>query len=194
MFKTVSLYLLILAAALGGCTLQAQEGLPPAEQIRLALLAAPEQFRDSATVLGYNADRQLVTLREGSNAMICLADDPTKEGLSTACYHRDLEPFMARGRELRAAGKSFAEIRKIRGEEVKSGQLSMPDKSTLHIFTGTYDPESGEVSEGYTRFVVYLPYASSATTGLPESPSVDGGPWIMDPGTHRAHIMISPPR
>ena len=32
------------------------------------------------------------------------------------------------------------------------------------------------------------------TTGIPLAPLTPGGPWIMDPGTHRAHIMINPPK
>ena len=36
--------------------------------------------------------------------LICLADDPKIDALSVACYHKDLEPFMARGRELDADG------------------------------------------------------------------------------------------
>jgi len=41
--------------------------------------------------------------------------------------------------------------------------------------------------------VVYVPYATAATTGLPTRPA-PGVPWLMDPGTAGAHIMISPPR
>ena len=29
---------------------------------------------------------------------------------------------------------------------------------------------------------------------IPLAPLADGAPWIMDPGTHRAHIMINPPK
>jgi len=54
------------------------------EQIAASLLAAPEQFREDATVLGYNSDGKLVTLKKGTNGMICLADDPSKEGFNAA--------------------------------------------------------------------------------------------------------------
>src|SRR5947209_20566858 len=73
---------------------------PPAVQIAAAVLAAPEELRDGAAVLGYNAEGKLVPLRGGKNEMVCLATDPAKTALSVACYHKDLEPFMARGREL----------------------------------------------------------------------------------------------
>jgi len=53
---------------------------------------------------------------------------------------------------------------------------------------------TGEVQDGYQRSVIYIPYATAESTGLPTKPIAPGMPWIMDPGTHRAHIMIDPPR
>jgi hypothetical protein len=44
------------------------------------------------------------------------------------------------------------------------------------------------------RYVIYIPYATSASTGLPLKQDAPGMPWIMDPGTPRAHIMINPPQ
>src|SRR6478752_10455069 len=73
-------------------------------QIKTALLAAPQEKRDSCTVYGYSPDKQLMVLRQGTNEMICLADNPDDSGFSVACYVRDLEPFMKRGRELRKQG------------------------------------------------------------------------------------------
>ncbi|HXF28795.1 MAG TPA: hypothetical protein VN457_03010, partial [Chlamydiales bacterium] len=70
-------------------------------QIKTALLAAPAEKRDSCTVLGYSPEKQLIVLRQGTNEMICLADNPDEPGFSVACYVKDLEPFMKRGRELR---------------------------------------------------------------------------------------------
>lgn len=172
---------------------------PTAEdQISAALLAAPQEFRQEATVLGYDAKGNLVTLRKGTNSIICLADDPAKEGFNAAAYHKDLEPFMARGRELRAQGKSRDEIEAIREEEAKSGKLIMPGKggATLHILFGPnarYNPDTDKVDDAMYRYVVYIPWATTESTGLPMSPSTNGGPWIMNAGTHKAHIMINPP-
>ena len=168
----------------------------PEAYLATAVLAAPEASRAGAKVIGYNAAGELVTLREGTNEFICLADDPGKEGFNAACYHESLEPFMARGRELRAEGKSNQEIDALREQEVASGQLTMGDTgSTLHVYSGPgarYDPATGEVAGASYRYVVYMPFATAASTGLPESPIAPNHPWIMDPGTYRAHIMISP--
>jgi hypothetical protein len=167
-------------------------------QIKGAMLAAPEESKDSAMVYGYNDKMELVVLRKGMNEMVCLADDPNQKGFSAACYHRDLEPFMARGRELKAEGKSPKEIFDLREVEVKSGKLKMPkDGATLFVYFATdenYSPATGEVKNGSFRYVVYIPYATVESTGLPLKPGAPGMPWIMDPGTHRAHIMINPPK
>ncbi|AKD04995.1 hypothetical protein POKO110462_18805 [Pontibacter korlensis] len=170
----------------------------PESQIKAAVLAAPAEKRDSATVYGYNQQGKVVELRKGTNELVCLADDPAQEGLSVSCYHKELEPFMARGRELRKAGKSAKEIFDTREEEVKSGKLRMPKQpSTLFVYTASADEfnaATGDVKNGYLRYVVYIPYATSESTGLPLKPDAPPMPWIMHPGTHGAHIMINPSR
>lgn len=190
--------LIIMMLPLLFTTACAQDNIPnKEEQINAAVQAAPEEERAGATVLGYTSAGELVTLREGTNMLICLADDPDRQGFSAACYHKDLEPFMARGRELRAEGKSAGEVFEIREEEAKSGKLKMPDQpTTLHLLEGAkgqYDPATGQVTDAYYRYVVYIPWATAESTGLPTKPIVPGAPWIMDPGTHRAHIMVTPP-
>ncbi|MCX2745307.1 hypothetical protein OO013_15625 [Mangrovivirga sp. M17] len=163
--------------------------------IATSLMAAPKDSRSGCKVIGYNMEGEFVTFREGENEFIVLADNPNKEGFNAACYHKDLEPFMARGRELRAEGKTRDEIFEIRGEEMESGKLKITPGLTLHIYYGpneTYNPETYEVEDARLRYVVYMPYATQESTGLPKSPSAPNHPWIMEPGTHRAHIMISP--
>jgi hypothetical protein len=162
-------------------------------QIAEALFVVPDGFKEGAKVYGYDSDGNFVTLREGTNEMVCLADDPNKAGFGVAAYHKELDEFMARGRALKAEGKGFKEIFDMREEEVKGGKLKMPDKSLLYVMSGEYD-DNGEATNLYTRFVFYIPYATAESTGLPTSPVVVGAPWIMDPGTHRAHIMINPPK
>ncbi len=170
--------------------------IPPEIQIRTAVLAAPEDSRNDATVYGYDNTGELVILRKGNNNMVCIADDPNFDGIKVSCYSKKLEPFMARGRELTREGKSEIEKRKIRKEEVESGKLLMPDSpSTLYVLTGSedkYDRSTGQLKDGKFRYVVYIPYATTESTGLPDKPEAPGMPWLMDPGTHRAHIMISP--
>ena len=174
------------------------QNIPTKEvQIATAVLASPEALREKAMVYGYSDKGEFIVLRKGENEMVCLADDPTQSGLNVSCYHKDLEPFMARGRDLKKDGKSFQEIFDIREKEVKDKKLPMPlQPTTLFVYSAKDDQfnrTTGEVKDGNLRYVVYIPWATAESTGLPLKPEAPGMPWIMDPGTHRAHIMITPP-
>ncbi|MBC7791445.1 MAG: hypothetical protein H7Z74_15980 [Anaerolineae bacterium] len=169
--------------------------LPPAQQIAAAVLPLPEAMREGATVLGYNAEGKLVTLRSAKGDMICLADDPAQERFHVACYHGSLEPFMARGRALRAKGTKRDQIDTLRFAEIRSGKLKMPrNPASLYSLTGaadSYDAATGVVSKASPLHVVYIPFATEKTTGLSAVPS-DKMAWLMFPGTPKAHIMFVP--
>jgi hypothetical protein len=178
---------LLILFALGSMFFSVKAQIPDKEtQIKAALLAAPAEERAKCTVYGYDQNGNLVTLKTGTNNLICLGDNPKKAGFDVACYHKDLDMFMARGRALAAQGKTSAEIFKIREQEVKSGELKMPkNPTTLYVFSGKSEQEASY------RWVIYIPYATAESTGLPTRP-MPAGPWLMDAGTHRAHIMLTP--
>lgn len=168
----------------------------PEAQIAGALAAAPPDRQEGAKVLGYDEDGALVTLREGSNDLVCLADSPGDERFMVSCYHQSLEPYMARGRALRAEG--VEDTLAARHEEIEAGRLEMPSEPvTAYTFGGPasiFDPETGEVDGGHWVWSIYTPYATEASTGLPASPQLPGAPWIMRPGTPTAHVMVIQPR
>jgi len=192
MKKLVYLAMLLFAIQ----TLNAQD--KNAAIISLATMAAPTDLKDGAAVYQVSPKGDLVVIRQGKNDLVCLADDAAQKGLNVSCYAKELEPFMARGRVLKVEGKNYQEVFDMREKEVKEGKLKMPKQpSTLYVYTadeGQFDPATGVVTKGYLRYVIYIPFATAESTGLPLSPSAPGMPWIMDPGTHRAHIMINPPK
>jgi len=168
--------------------------LPAAKQIQAATSAAPAELRDGAAVLGYNESKKLVTLRAGTNDMVCLASNPDDaKQFHVACYHKLLEPFMARGRELRAQGVKGEQVDTVRFKEIMSGKLKMPQTPTaLYTLTGaptSFDAATGKVSGAKWLYVVYIPGATEKSTGITEKPA-SGVPWIMYPGTPKAHIMF----
>ena len=120
----------------------------PSAQVQIAgaVLAAPTELRESAAVLGYDAKGAMVKIREGKGEMICLATDPAKTAFNVACYHKDLEPFMARGRELLQQKVTGAKRNEIRNKEVEEGKVPMPkEPRTLYVLTGTsYDSATRE--------------------------------------------------
>ena len=143
--------------------------------------------KDGATVIQEQGG-EWVTLREGSGTFVCIADDPSDDRFRATCYHKSLEPYMARGRELRKEGIDGRENIDKRREEVGAGTLEMPSHGTLFQVNGPED-WSGDVSTANRRTVIYIPYAKSEDLGLPTSPSE--GPWFMHSGLATAHIMIS---
>jgi hypothetical protein len=173
---------------------------PPAseaQQIASAVLPLPTEFRGDARVLGYRAgSKELVTLREGNGAFICLASNPANALFHVACYHRSLEPFMARGRALRAAGVKGDKVDSARFAEIRTGKLAMPKQAAaLYSLTGSantaYDTTTKTVPGARSLAVIYISGATTASTGLSASP-MEGAPWIMFPGTPKAHIMLVP--
>lgn len=181
-----------------GVTAQQTEILPTEIQIKTATLAAPEEDRNGAMVYGYDESGKMIVLRKGTNNLVCLADDPSRKGISVSCYSKKLDPFMARGRELQAEGKEMMEIRETRRQEAEAGSLELPDSPSMtYILSGdeeNYNKKTGELKDWHMRYVIYMPYATTEETGLPDKPHLPGMPWLMDPGTHRAHIMITPPK
>lgn len=194
---TYFLSLIVVVAGAAWTTAEAQSSPNQDAQVALALLAAPEDRREGAAVLGYDAQGKVVQLKAGTNDLICLADNPSVEGISVACYHKDLDPFMARGRQLTAQGVTDDKVRdQTRFDEVAAGKLAMPkEPRMLYVTTGkAYDASTNQIAEAYSRWVIYVPFATPASTGLAAKPAAPGMPWLMDPGTAGAHIMISPPR
>ncbi|WP_396623905.1 hypothetical protein [Luteitalea sp.] len=188
---------ILVTLALGAQAPAAPATIPPPEvQIAGAVQAAPADQRATATVVGFDAQGKHTTLRPGTGSLVCLADDPKAAEFSVACYHKDLEPFMARGRDLAASGtKGRGPATDPRYKEIESGALKMPSVPTLlTIVQGSaFDAAAGTVANSYTRWVIYTPGATAETTGLPLTPG-PGAPWLMFPGTPGAHIMISPAR
>ncbi len=174
----------------------AAQDVPRDTQIAQAVLAAPEDRRAGAAVLGFVGGK-VTPLRPGTNDLVCLADNPAAEGFSVACYHKELDPFMARGRELTAQGITDDKVRdQTRYDEIKAGKLAMPkEPRMLYVLTAkAYAPATNAAEGAYTRWVIYVPFATAESTGLATKPGGPGVPWLMDPGTGGAHIMISPAR
>lgn len=187
--------LLMVACAAGlARVVSAQNALPTVEQqVAASVLALPAPMQAGATVMGYRSAGKLETLRAGKNGMTCLALFAVEKNFHVACYHDGMEPFMARGRELRAQGVKDPQVDSVRFAEVASGKIKMPKMAALYQIFGkadSWDAATGKVSNASTLLVVYVPGATAESSGLSPIPT-KVGPWIMYPGTPKAHIMIS---
>ena len=187
---------MVLPAAVGAQEQASSTAPAPAQQIAAAVHALPPEFRADARVLGYQAGRrELVVLREGKGTFTCLASEPGAQQFHVACYHQSLEPFMARGRELRASGVTGDRVDSLRFAEVRARKLAMPTQAaSLYSLFGAadaYDAATNTVRSARALYVIYMPGATAASTGLSTRPAA-GTPWLMFPGTPKAHIMFQP--
>lgn len=194
MATTRSLSVALLLLVIGGVTPAAGQ-TSGAEQIARAVLAAPESLRDEATVLGRGGQARdgdpLTVLREGTNGIVCLADDPEGDGFHVACYHESMDPYMALGRRLRAGGEDRDAVQQARRAAIEAGEIEPPSAALWSLTApADVDPAAGPGEDARRLAVVYVPYAESEELGLPPRPDGDS-PWLMLPGTPWAHIMIS---
>lgn len=164
--------------------------------VETAVLAAPAALRPGAEVRGWTAEDRLVTLRDGSNGLICLADRPGDGELGVACYHEGLEPFMERGRELSREGLTGMERQESRWADVEAGDVPMPAAGMVYNLSygsEDIDPSVFDPATGFRLHALYLRGATPESTGIGTEPG--DGPWLMFPGKPSAHLMIGiPPR
>lgn len=163
------------------------------QQIALAVLPAPKAMRANATVLGFTPAGKLVTLRQGTGTMICLSANPEETKFHVSCYHRSLEPFMLRGREVRAKmGDKRGLVDSVRLSDITSGKIKMPARALLYQIFADRDSvnvATAEVKGKSYLDVVYIPYLTPENSGL-STDAMRGTPWLMYPGKPWSHIML----
>jgi hypothetical protein len=164
------------------------------QQIATSVMALPEGLRAGATVMGWKTPSgKMEVLRQGTNGMNCLAQFAVEKNFHVSCYHEGMEPFMLRGRQLRDEGTTGTQVDSVRFREVRDGKLRMPVSGALYQLFGSdssWNATTGKLSGVRSLFVMYIPGATTQSTGLSTAPRQDG-PWLMFPGTPKAHIMIS---
>ncbi len=166
------------------------------QQIAAAVLPLPEVMREHATVLGYAPDLSLVTLREGTNGMVCTASRPADAEFDVRCYHESFMPVVRRMRDLHSRGVKDDEIYRTIDAEMKAKKLAIPDHpvagyrmlgpiSAYRAETNTVGPEI----ESWQS--VHFPYKTAGEIGLPEEGQVRPTmPYVMASGTFWSHVMI----
>jgi hypothetical protein len=198
--KAVIPGLLMLASVLGpslSAGQAAQKPFPtPEQQIAVAVMALPPNMQAGATVMGWKTKGgKMEVLRQGTNGMICLAQFAVEPRFHVSCYHEGIEPFMLRGRQLREQGIVAPQLDTVRYLEVSQGKIRMPGQAALYQLFGdsaSWEPANNSLSRTNSLFVIYIPGATEASSGLPTRPPANGAPWLMNAGTPKAHIMFTP--
>lgn len=150
--------------------------------VDLALLAAPANLRDQATVIKWKPDHTYDTLRKGTNRLVCF-DKSGKPGM---------QAFMI---ECTSLGNLDRVAQNLRFEAMGDKKQAMFDAAEKD---GTRaKPEFGSVwyhvmgpSREMSRnhMTIAVPGATAQSLGLPDKARQDGV-WIMNAGTSTAHLM-----
>jgi hypothetical protein len=154
-------------------------------EIDKALLAAPAQMKDGATVIHWKSDFTFDTLKKGTNRLVCY-DRPIQPGdqpFSVECTSIANLERVAVSLKTEAAYSSAATRRAAFEELEKAGKWPKPEMwSIFYNFGG---PSQAQARSHAT---ICVPGATTASLGLPENGN-QGGAWIMNAGSTAAHIM-----
>jgi hypothetical protein len=156
----------------------------PAEAIDKALLAAPRQMKDGATVIKWKADFTYETLRKGTNRLVCYdrSGQPGQRPFSVECTSIANLDRVAQNLKFEAIADKQASLAAFEAAE-KNGTRVKPEFGSVWIhFSGP------DQAQARTHTTIAVPGATAQSLGLPDNPS-QGGEWIMNAGTTTAHLM-----
>jgi hypothetical protein len=169
----------VMVAFAGGPTASAQDAA-----LEKALLAAPRQMKDGATVIKWKSDFTCETLRKGTNRLVCY-ERPVQPGqppFSVECTSLANLERVAQSLKTETIADPMA--RRAAFEEMeKAGKWTKPEFGSVF-----YNLTGQDQATARSHVTIAVPGATKQTLGLPEDPSM-GGVYIMNPGTSAAHLM-----
>ena len=154
-------------------------------EVDTALLAAPPNLKDQATVIKWKPDQTYTTLRKGTNRLVCFdrSGFPLMQPFSVECTSLGNLDRVAQNQKTEALGDR-AKAQAAFDELEKNGTRVKPEFGS--VFWHVQGPDKERARPHMT---VAVPGATMATLGLPEN-GRGGTAWIMNPGTTTAHIMV----
>jgi hypothetical protein len=154
-------------------------------EVDTALLAAPANLKDQATVIKWKPDQTYTTLRKGTNRLVCFdrSGFPLMQPFSIECTSLGNLDRVAQNQKIEALGDR-AKAQAAFDEAEKNGTRVKPEFGS--VFWHVQGPDRERARPHMT---VAVPGATMATLGLPEN-GRGGTAWIMNPGTTTAHIMV----
>jgi hypothetical protein len=162
---------------------------PGASQVDVdkALAAAPASLKDQATVIKWKKDFTYDTLRKGTNRLVCYdrSGFPLQQPFSVHCTSIANLEREAQNLKAEASGER-AKSEEILNAMEKDGTRAKPEFGSMWYAVAGPDRERARPESHIT---IAVPFATAQSTGLPDNPR-QGGAWIMNAGTMKAHIMV----
>jgi hypothetical protein len=154
------------------------------EMIDKALLPAPRNMKEGATVIKWKSDFTYDTLRKGTNRMVCYdrSGQPGQQPFAVECTSiANLERVAQSLKMETIADKK--EMQAAFEAAEKAGMWTKPEFGSVWIHM------SGPTqAQARMHVTIAVPGATTQSLGLPDNPQ-KGGVWIMNAGTSAAHLM-----
>lgn len=199
--------ILILAGvvSVGGAKSRFDATVPRAKQIALAMSAAPREISSKATIYILTA-HGFEKARTGTNGFSCLVDRKLQGHIAVTlepkCFDaegtRTLLPVSLRTEQLRAQGKTEAQIAADIAARYASGTFRAPRKPGLIYMMSPYNilprgPNNADYGSVAGHLMFYAPYMTPKDLGY-GSAAGDMLPFLVDPGTPYAMMIVVPKR
>jgi len=153
-------------------------------EIDTAVLAAPANLRDGATVVKWKPDFTYDTLRKGTNRLVCYdrSGSPLQQPFSIECTSIANLERVAQNMKAEATGDK-AKSEAVLNAQEKEGTRIKPEFGSVW-----YHLSGADRDHARTHITIAVPGATTQSMGLPENGRA-GGVWIMNAGTTTAHLM-----
>jgi hypothetical protein len=157
----------------------------PTDPIEKALMAAPHNLKDGATVIKWKPDFTYETLRKGTNRLVCYdrSGQPGQQPFAVECTSIANLDRAAQNLKLEAIPDKQASLAAFDAAE-KDGTRVKPEYGSVWFHISGPDAE-----HTHTHMTLAVPGATGKSLGLPEN-GKGGGVWVMNAGTSTAHLMI----
>lgn len=184
--KRITLMILGIAAVSASAFAQAPAAQAPAAAsspaIEKAVMAAPANLRDGATVIAWKPDYTYDTLRKGTNKLVCFdrSGQPGQQPFAVECTSLANLDRVAQNLKFEAMG---AQKQAMLDAAEKDGTRVKPEYGSVW-----YHMSGADKDHTRTHVTIAVPGATTQSTGIPDN-NRQGGVWIMNAGTTTAHLM-----
>src|SRR6266581_8387002 len=153
-------------------------------EIDKALLAAPANMKEAATVIKWKADFTYETLKKGTNRLVCYdrTGQPGQQPFAVECTSIANLDRVAQSLKIEAIPDKKEQQAAFEAAE-KAGAWAKPEFGSLWIHMSGPDQARARM-----HVTIAVPGATTQSLGLPDNPN-QGGVWIMNAGTTAAHLM-----
>ena len=157
----------------------------PDPALERALMPAPRQMREGATIIKWKPDGTYETLRKGTNRLVCYdqSGEPAEQPFSVQCTSIANLERVAQNKKFEAIADPAARRAALEAAE-KDGTRVKPEFGSVWYTMMGKDEASARL-----HITVAVPGATAQSLGLPDN-NKQGGVWIMNAGTTTAHLMI----